>query len=365
VLKPAYSPADASLPNEDTDNEAQVYWASGYGRHKYLGLHQNPLAQSKPSDYSLAPLDIMLPELSLEQKDKLTALSYRVLDLTTIGSIRTDPCTLLRYLRARKGNVEQAEILLREAAKFRQKHDINRVFTHWNLEAYEQCLAPWWLSGGWAGHGRNGEPIAFERLGRCNFSKLTDQLPFEDLLKLDILHSCRSLAAVEDDAIRRGMPLIPVIVVMDLQGFGPDQIKFGAMRKLAQLVESRSLLLTEVTGKIIAVNAPPAAAKAWALLKHLLDPGTAAKVEVVAKADTHRVLLEHMEEHVIPAYLGGTMHVEGDPECRKVLAPGGLPPPDALSRFRALLDASDQENDVPMWKRRDARKVPRWRFCCG
>merc|ERR1712039_1133820 len=116
-----------------------------------------------------------------------------------------------------------------------------------------------------------------------------------------------------------------------------DQVQLGAARKLAGLVESRQLTLTEITGKILAVNAPPAAARAWGLLKHLLDPDTAAKVEIVAPHNTHQTLLKYIDEDIIPAFLGGSKHINGDPECREIIAPGGLPPSSALARFSFLI----------------------------
>ena len=53
-----------------------------------------------------------------------------------------------------------------------------------------RCLAPWWLSGGFLGHGLQGEPVALERLGRCSWPKLCNKLDFEVLfsrLSLDFM----------------------------------------------------------------------------------------------------------------------------------------------------------------------------------
>jgi len=330
------------------------------------------MATTQLPDYSLLNLDMKLPELSAEQQDKLADLSTRVADLTSAGSIRTDPSTLLRYLRARKYNVAQADKFLREAAAYRQKHDIDGVCTRWNLEAYQYCLEPWWLSGGFLelrpyesyqlGHARDGTPVAHERLGRCNFAKLQTMLTSDQLLKLDIVHSQRCIAALEEDAMRRAVPLKPILIVMDLEGFGWDQVNFKAARSIAALVESRCMTLTEITGKVLVVNAPQAFTRAWSLFKHLLDEGTRAKVEVVARENTYQMLLDHIDEQEIPAYLGGLKHINGDPECREVLAPGGLPPPAALARFAELLREGGSSRSTERSK--NDRKAS-WRSCCG
>eukprot|EP00931_Biecheleriopsis_adriatica_P074733 TRINITY_DN48738_c0_g1_i1.p1 TRINITY_DN48738_c0_g1~~TRINITY_DN48738_c0_g1_i1.p1 ORF type:complete len:435 (+),score=91.23 TRINITY_DN48738_c0_g1_i1:47-1306(+) len=301
-----------------------------FGRYKYCGLRDDPFASSEAPKPCATPFKIRLPALTREQEQQLSALTERVADLE---GHRRDPSTLLRFLRARKYDVAAAEKQFRQAIEWRQQHDIDRVFTHWNLEAFERCLAPWWLSGGLFGHGRDGQPIAYERLGRCNFPKLAQSIPFELLLKLDIVHCERSIAALEEDCLRRGVPLQGVIVVMDLDGFGFDQVQFSAARTLSKLVESRTLLLTEITGKALVVRAPPAAARAWSLFSNLLDPGTAAKVEVVTVQKTPQTLRKYIDDVDIPAFLGGSKCVKGDPECRTILAPGGLPPPAALANF--------------------------------
>merc|ERR1719343_1238686 len=166
--------------------------------------------------YSLEPLDIPLPPLSAVESEKLADLHRRVSDLEKSKSHRTDPVTLHRFLKAKKWNVRNAEKQLRQAAAHRKEWDIDRVFTHWNLKAYERCLARYWLSGGFIGHGKNGEPVAIERIGRCRWPQLSQKLPWEVLMRIDIVHCLRSLAAIEEDALRRGTPLRGTLLVIDL-----------------------------------------------------------------------------------------------------------------------------------------------------
>lgn len=75
--------------------------------------------------------------------------------------------------------MKKAEKKLREAIKWIEENDVLHATDTWDLEAYERCLAPWWLSGGFLGHGLQGEPVALERLGRCSWPKLCNTLDFE------------------------------------------------------------------------------------------------------------------------------------------------------------------------------------------
>lgn len=339
-----------SSPETAPDNEAFEDWSRGHGRFKYCGLRPDPFQTSEPPGSGPRRIELRQPDLSVEQSEKVAALLHRVSDLKAAGyrpGYFTDPSTLLRYLRARQGNVAEAEKLIRETIQWRVKHGIDQVFTNWNLAAYERCLQPWYLSGGLFGHGRRGQPIAYERLGRAKFAKLSAMIPFDVLLKCDIVNCERIVAALEEDATARGVPLGQFLVVMDLEGFGWDDMRYSAARTIARLTENRTLLLTEFTAKVLVVRASAAAARAWSLFKHLLDPGTAAKVEVVTEESTPQTLRNYIDDANIPGFLGGSKCIDGDPECRTLLAPGGLPPLQAVDKLLTLVQNGAYDELTP------------------
>jgi hypothetical protein len=319
-----------------TAESAVACWSQGFGRFKHCGLRPDPLDTSKgPPVYSLEPLDLPLPQLSKVQADALEELARRVAALSC--KHRTDPGTLVRFLRARKFDVDKAEKYFRKAAAYWEKHGVRQALSTWNLEAYEQCLRPWWLSGGFLGHGINGEMIAYERLSKCYWPKLSQTLPWHALEKIDIIHCLRSLAACEEDSLRNGIPLGNGILVQDCDGFGWDQVSFQSCVKLNILVQLRNTIMPECLSLILVVRAPSSWVYAWNMFKHILDPGIAEKVRVARPgSETTELLRRYISDDQLPAFLGGTRHIDGDPECRQVLAPGGFPPQATLDRFNEL-----------------------------
>eukprot|EP00928_Gymnodinium_smaydae_P049578 TRINITY_DN33294_c0_g1_i1.p1 TRINITY_DN33294_c0_g1~~TRINITY_DN33294_c0_g1_i1.p1 ORF type:complete len:468 (+),score=79.63 TRINITY_DN33294_c0_g1_i1:69-1406(+) len=318
----------------EEERQLEVFMSKGYGRFKYCGLRDDPYADCEPPEYSTENLPIKLPELSAEELRKVEELESRVTDVK--AGRRTDRATLLRYLIARRFNVDQAEALFRESVKWALRHDVDNALTTWNLEAYERSLAPWWLSGGILGRGLNNEVVALERIGHCHWPKLCDQVPLDLLLRIDMVHCQRVIAALEEDALRRSIPLGGAVVIMDLAGFGVDQAQFRAAYRLSKIIKNRTFLLTETTKIVLLTNAPAAFVKAWQLFSYLLDEGTKGKCKVVAPEETLDLLCKYIDPALLPAYLGGRRHEGDDPECRRLLAPGGPAPPAAIRRFLSL-----------------------------
>mmetsp|Transcript_61627 Transcript_61627/g.133419 ORF Transcript_61627/g.133419 Transcript_61627/m.133419 type:complete len:451 (+) Transcript_61627:56-1408(+) len=332
-----------------SSGEAQDYWARGYGRYKHCGLRPDPFASEDPPVCSLTPVELPLGELQPGEAERLEELRGLVQDLVDAGDRDSSRQVLLRNLRAEKGVVLAAEKRMRQLIKYRKDHDVDRALTHWNLEAYERCLQPWWLSGGFLGHGLKGEPVALERIGRCDWPRIVRTLPWEDIVKLDIVHCLRCLGAVEEDALRRNRPIGGTILVYDLEGFSMSDIQFHAAMKLT-CMQSRGLLLADIVGQLLFIRTPTPFLRAWQLFQHLLDQGTVRKVRMAGVSDTLPLLREYMNDDVIPQYLGGSMCIGGDSECRELVAPGGFPPERAIARFEALKQGRSEVDSSPKAK---------------
>ena len=90
----------------------------GDGLYKVLALQGGDLGCGRPPQYSLTDLDLPLPELLPGERDGLEALTFRLAD----DQGRKDGATLIRFLRARKGNVERAADYYRDARRYRWPH---------------------------------------------------------------------------------------------------------------------------------------------------------------------------------------------------------------------------------------------------
>lgn len=312
-------------------------WAREFGRFKHRGLRPDPFDPADgPPEYSFEQRpELPVPQLSAENTFRLDELERRVADLASRA--RIDRSTLVRYLRPRKFNVVAAEKYFRNALVWREKHGVDRLLSEINLKAYEECLGPWWLSGGLLGKSKMGGPVAYEMLARCQWPKLINRLAWHDIELLDQVHCMRSLAALEEDSLRRGVPLGTGVLVEVCDHFGWDQASMQAARAFKRLIKNRDMICPELMRRILVINAPPAWVYAWEMFKHILDPGIVEKVQVASPGEPSlKLLRQWIDNEDIPAMFGGGKVIDSDPECRKVLAPGWPIPDSVLHEFHRL-----------------------------
>mmetsp|Transcript_84120 Transcript_84120/g.242867 ORF Transcript_84120/g.242867 Transcript_84120/m.242867 type:complete len:430 (+) Transcript_84120:85-1374(+) len=339
------------------DTTAAFCLSQDYGRFKHCGLRENPYdPRAAPPKYSLVNLDLPLPEIGESDRRALDELIERVRDMQS-RMMRTDAATMLRFLRARKGNVAAAEAYFRKACDLRERLGLVRMEIDWDLETYEHCFAPWWTRGGLIGCGKKGQIIGFERFGRCHFPDIVRDVPWEILERLDAVHLVRTLAAMEELSMRRGQNVFgDAILILDMEGVGWEYCNLSVARLYGKLVENRDMLCPCTLSNIFCIRAPKAFSMAWNMFKNVLDPVTRDKVSIVSGDEASlRLLREFIDDDVIPGYLGGKAHNGGDPQCPLLLGTPnpGPPPRDAVEQLLRMASGQSPKTRV----RRRSRKL--------
>mmetsp|Transcript_72330 Transcript_72330/g.150909 ORF Transcript_72330/g.150909 Transcript_72330/m.150909 type:complete len:435 (+) Transcript_72330:189-1493(+) len=358
---------------------AQEAWARHDGRCKYMGLRPEMKPTDEPPKYSLENNEnIPLPKLTPAEEEGLEKLYQSLEDLrASKAPVRSDRATLLPFLRARKLNVKVAEAYFRKAVDYRRNTlVVHEMETRWNLEALERVLAPWWPRGGILGHSKKGQVVGYERFGRCRFADVLGQIPMDLMLKLDAVHMQRTIAAMEEDSLRRGQTVIGnSILVLDLDGVGMECLQWKVARAYSKLIETRDMLSPSMLSAVFVIQAPKVFATSWKMFKHLLEPTTQEKVQIVnSRQESLELLRKHIDDDVIPAYLGGGRCTDGDPECQMLLGNADKCPipQEALEKFQSLLLDEEEKKDAatrdPTTGRR--QELPKLKFaeeaaCCG
>lgn len=137
---------------------------------------------------------------------------------TGVGSVlNTSDACLLRYVRARDRDLEEAEIMIRRSARFRVALGTHRILSsfvqHPVLRQYQPGGMPPW------GRDRDGTPVFFDRLGRLDPAMLKHGVSGDDFVLNEVFRAernCRQIA--ESSTATR--PQHSVVMVHDMRGLG-------------------------------------------------------------------------------------------------------------------------------------------------
>eukprot|EP00930_Biecheleria_cincta_P088561 TRINITY_DN77808_c0_g1_i1.p1 TRINITY_DN77808_c0_g1~~TRINITY_DN77808_c0_g1_i1.p1 ORF type:complete len:331 (+),score=40.96 TRINITY_DN77808_c0_g1_i1:62-1054(+) len=293
----------------------------------------------------------MIPQPVLDDEEaKLLAqlretikLRFRAEEEDTVHSLKSDR-DLVRFLRARKGNVEEAAALWDETMQWRSEHAVSRwrscapgpKHSKAAIDAYEQfgfeslnniekhpyvrLVAPLprereisyhrWVVNGHFGHDKEGHPLYWERtgIGAQLFPNLVKELTHDEIVFDHIRQQELALAKCEEASIKYNKYVGKQTVIMDMDGmsYWPRAGGFSVFKRIL-VIDSK--YYPETLARHYIINAPWVFTKIWALIKPMLDPVTANKVHIMGK-DYLPTLLEAIDAHQIPREFGGTSEME-------------------------------------------------------
>ncbi|KAL4185933.1 hypothetical protein AMTRI_Chr10g233320 [Amborella trichopoda] len=237
--------------------------------------------------------------------------------------------TLLRFLKARKFDIEEATKMWVEMIKWREKNGIDTILEDFVYEELEEVRQHY--PHGYHGVDREGRPVYIERLGKVEPNKLMDITTMEKFLKYHVQEFERALIekfpACSIAAKRR---IASTTTILDVHGVGWKNFGKTPRDLLMRMQKIDGDYYPETLHQMFVVNAGPGFKMVWNFVKGFLDPKTTAKIHVLGTKFQNK-LLEVIDSSQLPDFLGGscTCSIEGgclrsdkgpwkDPEIMKV-----------------------------------------------
>ncbi|KAI0475228.1 CRAL-TRIO domain-containing protein [Xylariaceae sp. FL0804] len=250
---------------------------------------------------------------------------------------RLDTLTLLRFLRARKFDVNAAKKMFVEHEQWRQtmtilepKQGTLRLLSLEPKSAppaepvnLDQQVPTWDKDGSFkrelAKHytqfyhktDKDGRPCYFEQLGGVNFDKLEKAGFTNDKMLLNLAVEYEKMVDPRLPACSRkaGHLLETSCTVMDANGV--SVLNPGEIYKFIQQASRMSNdNYPERLGKMYVINVGFFVRTAWSVVKGFLDPVTASKIFILS-SDYKKTLLDQIPAENLPARYGGKCKCEG------------------------------------------------------
>ncbi|KAJ4290190.1 hypothetical protein N0V90_010405 [Kalmusia sp. IMI 367209] len=237
------------------------------------------------------------------------------LDKQEINSGINDPSTLLRFLRARKFDVQGAYTQFKEALDLRTSTNILDFYDQIPIQDFEEArkLYPHWTGR----FSKRGLPVLFFDVAHLDGDTLAKynapnqgreegvgtkhMLAVHDFLTRFVLPLADKIKGDTADG-----PVINCLYLVDASSLGFKQA--WGVKKYAQ--ETSRILATsypEVLSRVFVMNAPAFFPAAWKWIKPWIEAGTAEKIVFLSAGEVLQTLQEHIEIDSIPKRWGGEL----------------------------------------------------------
>jgi hypothetical protein len=275
----------------------------------------------------------LIGDLSPQQEDALGKLRGALCDVEKVAS--KDDHYFLRWLRAQKFNVAQAEEMLRKHIDVRKKHKLDTILSdHKPVEVLEK-----YLPGGLMGEDREGHPVWYDNFN-YDFRGLHYSVRLDDIMTYFMYQAELCLQHCAEATIQKGRQIESITFVMDFEDLSIQKHLYWPgiqmIRKLLSMFEAN---YPEGAHRVFLIHTHSFFRKYYNLVKGFLHENTRSKIFFLG-SDYKEVLLKYISPDQLPEAYGGT-RCEPDPYCTKYINPGGdIPEESYLSN---LMESNKEE----------------------
>lgn len=221
--------------------------------------------------------------------------------------------TLLRFLKARKFDIDKAVQMWVEMLNWRKDYGADSILEDFVYDEYEEVRS--YYPHGYHGVDKEGRPVYIERIGKVDPNKLMSVTTVDRFLRYHVQGFEKAFSEkfpACSVAARRHIDSCTTI--LDVHGM--NWMSFGKVGHdlLMRMQKIDGDNYPETLHQMFIVNAGSGFKFVWNTVKGFLDPRTTSKIHVLGNKHCNK-LLEVIDSSQLPDFLGGTCRCPNEGGC--------------------------------------------------
>ena len=240
---------------------------------------------------------VQLWDLSPHERADLIRMGHRLQD---IDHSKNNPADVIRFIRARQGNLDAAESMFRAMINWRIENKVDTI-----LQDYVPSpeLLSLWPGAVLQGVDKDGDPIHLAREGKVDGPAWLKRFGHDELLRFCIWlrEKPQETAFFQNYESTFGHPVKRFTIIEDVGGIRVQNFTNKASRTLlGQIARLDQDYYPENAKKIIIIGVPSAFIAVWKSIKYLFDQGTVDKMIFSTSQTALKVLSAYVDLEVLP-----------------------------------------------------------------